>query len=119
MSHLENAKKIVEFAKENGFPNAGIFFWCEEGECSYETPTDAVDQLDDGCGSDFEISIHLSSVYLRNDIINGYSNAVEVLPKTGKCFKCELANNGSCIYSRFPYGCLNFVESHNLVENQG
>ena len=80
MSNLGNAKKIVEFAKQNGFPNAGMFFWCEEGEYSYDTPNDAVDNLDDGCHSDFEISIHLSSIRLRNNVIDGYSNAEEVAP---------------------------------------
>jgi hypothetical protein len=109
MSHLENAKKIVEFAKQNGFPNAGMFFWCEEGECSYDTPELAVDNLDNGCSSDFEISIHLSSIRLKNNVIDGYSNAEEVFPAKTKCHNCALLKNGDCIYSRYPYGCLNFV----------
>lgn len=110
MNHLENAKKVVEFAKQNGFPDAGWYFWCEDGEYSHDDPRIAVDDLEDGNSSDFEISIHLSSIRLRNDVVDGYSNAVEVLPTTGKCFSCELLENGDCIYSRFPYGCLNFAQ---------
>lgn len=82
MSKLENAKKVVEFAKANGFPNAKSYFYSQEDEASYDETEDAVDQLSNGETDDFELCIHLSDVTLKQQISeedgDKYSNGVEV-----------------------------------------
>lgn len=83
MSKLEAAKKVVEFAKANGFPEASWYLWCSEGERSYDTPDEAVDELDDGDEAEFGICIHLSDITIRQELVMGedstYSNGVEVV----------------------------------------
>lgn len=82
MSKLENAKKVVEFAKANGFPEAKSYFYHEEDEASYDKPEDAVDQLANGESDDFQLCISLSGITLKQQIseVEGveYSNGVEV-----------------------------------------
>ena len=84
MSRLEQAKAVIEFAKANGFPNANMYLWSEEGERSYDTPDEAVDELDDGVEAEFSICLHLDDVTLRQEVLregdDEYSNAVEVIP---------------------------------------
>jgi len=86
VTKMEQAAKVVEFAKANGFPNASWFLWSVEGETSYDSTTTAIDELDDGEQEDFQLSAHLGDITLRQELSyedNGetkYSNAVEVSP---------------------------------------
>lgn len=34
MTRIEQAQAVVEFAKANGFPDADLWFWENDGECS-------------------------------------------------------------------------------------
>ena len=83
MSCMKQAEAVVAFAKANGFPGASWFLWSVEGETSYDSTTVAVDELDDGEQEDFQLSIHLGDITLRQELSFGvdgtkYSNGVEV-----------------------------------------
>lgn len=82
MSKLENAQKVVEFAKANGFPDASIYFYDTDGETGYTSIDTAVDELEDGEAREFKLGLDLCSVALENrlETVDGtqYSNGVEV-----------------------------------------
>ena len=83
MTRMKQAEAVVEFAKANGFPNASWFLWSVEGETSYDDTSEAVDELDDGEQEDFQLSVHLGDITLRQELSFGvdgtsYSNGVEV-----------------------------------------
>lgn len=83
MSSLEQAKAVVEFAKANGFPNASWFLWSVEGETSYNDTSEAVMELDHGETDEFQLSVHLGDITLRQagnkrEEDDSFSEAVEV-----------------------------------------
>lgn len=83
MTRIQQAEAVVEFAKANGFPNASWFLWSVEGETSYDDTSEAVMELDHGETDEFQLSIHLSDVTLRQagnkrEDEDSFSEAVEV-----------------------------------------
>jgi len=81
---MEQAAKVVEFAKANGFPNADLYLYSHDAEVSFDTPDLAMDDTEDGGTAEFDICISLSNVKFRQEpkFEDGdhYSNAVEVSP---------------------------------------
>ena len=110
MSRLTLANAIERFAKEHGFPKASVFFTHPDSDYSNSTANDAVDNMDDGQSDEFQISIYLGDVKLKNMIIDGHSNAFEMDgDRTLLCTNCKVMADGGCAYSRFPSGCQHFA----------
>lgn len=84
MTKMEQAVKVVEFAKVNGFPKASWFLWSAEHETSYNDEDEAVMDLGHGETDEFQLSIHLSDVTFRQagnrPDDDSFSEAVEVSP---------------------------------------
>ena len=84
MTHMEQAKAVVEFAKANGFPDASFGIWDYVEEHLYESADSAMDGWLCGDEADFEIIVAMGKTRFVRDLRVESDGSVTYFSKEAK-----------------------------------